>query len=280
VADIGKPKMALEQRRTHFLTPLANMITKKQKKTQQAFFKPEIEERLRQIAASTKNIQNNKAYFRNLLLYGPPGTGKTMVAKKIAEDSDMDFISMSSGNLTQFIKRKEHVSEFNRLFDAAEKGYKPTLVFIDEAEGMAKHRDLLDQEHVELLDAYLARTGTPSKQVMVVLATNLKSHLDAAVLSRVSDQIEIDNPELEQRIAIITQKAKELFSPSTYQKFFSSKSIQEMAKKTNGLSGRDLFYLVNALSSLEGTLPNRALTEHHVNTTINQFMAQKVSKQA
>ena len=43
--------------------------------------KPKLEERLREIALSTKNTKINKGLFRNLLMYGPPGTGKTLFAK-------------------------------------------------------------------------------------------------------------------------------------------------------------------------------------------------------
>lgn len=46
-----------------------------------SLLQPTLEERLREIAVSTRNTKNNKGLFRNLLMYGPPGTGKTLFAK-------------------------------------------------------------------------------------------------------------------------------------------------------------------------------------------------------
>ena len=48
-------------------------------------FQPKLEERLREIAVSTRNTKANQGLFRNLLMYGPPGTGKTLFARVSAE---------------------------------------------------------------------------------------------------------------------------------------------------------------------------------------------------
>lgn len=50
-------------------------------------FQPKLEERLREIAVSTRNTKANKGLFRNLLMYGPPGTGKTLFARVSSIDS-------------------------------------------------------------------------------------------------------------------------------------------------------------------------------------------------
>lgn len=276
IANIGKPKMAIKQRKTTIFTPLKNLFSKPTINTRKAFFNEKISEQIEEIAASTKNISENGASFQNVILYGPPGTGKTMIAEAIAEKSDLDYVTMSSGNLTQFIKRKEHVSELNRLFDSAENGKKPTLIFIDEAEGLAKNRDDLDQEHVELLNTFLARTGSPSKKIMLVLATNRLKDIDQAVLNRMTHNIEINAPEFEQRVAIINQYANELFTNSpNLSRFFNQEAIQKMAQKTEGLSGRNLFYIVNAIYSLESITKNRELTQEKIDTVVDRFSPQQ-----
>lgn len=274
-ANIGKPKMAIEQRRTTLFNSLTGRVDKSSSEpSRKVFLNKETAERIDQIAASTKEFQENKAYFQNVVLAGPPGTGKTMIAKQLAEKSDMDFIMMSSGNLTQFIKRKEHVTELNALLDSAEAGSKPTLIFIDEAEGIAKDRGMLDHEHVELLDTLIARTGTPSKKIMLVLATNRLNELDSAVRDRITHEIEIGNPEYAERVEIISQYAKELFSLSpNYSKIFNQGAVEIMARKTEGLSGRSLFNLVNSLCSQESTSRGRHLSEEMVDTTIARFVA-------
>lgn len=275
IANIGKPKMAIEQRRTTLFTPITSLFSKPSSGlARKVSLTKGTAERIDQIAASTKQIKQNNAFFQNVVLAGPPGTGKTMIAKQLAEKSDMDFIMMSSGNLTQFIKRKEHVSELNALLDSAESGSKPTLIFIDEAEGIAKDRGMLDHEHVELLDTLIARTGTPSKKIMLVLATNRLNELDSAVRDRMSHEIEIGNPEYAQRVEIISQYADELFAHSAnYQKIFNAGAVQIMAKKTEGLSGRSLFNLVNSLFSQESTSKNRQLSQEMVDKTISHFVA-------
>ncbi len=274
--NIGKPKMAIKQRKTTIFTPFINLFSKPTTNTRKAFFNKKISEQIEQIAASTKNISENRAFFQNVILHGPPGTGKTMIAEAIAEKSDLDYVTMSSGNLTQFIKRKEHVAELNRLLNSAENGKKPTLVFIDEAEGLAKNRDELDQDHVELLNTLLARTGSPSKKIMLVLATNRLKEIDQAVLDRMTHTIEINNPEFEQRIAIINQYANELFANSpNLSRFFHPDAIQKMAHKTEGLSGRTLFYIVNALYSLESITKNRELTQEKIDAIFDRFSPQQ-----
>jgi ATP-dependent Zn protease len=275
VAKIGKPKMAIEQRRTTLFTQIKGFFFKPSSGvTRKVFFNQETAERIDQIAASTKQIKENRAYFQNVLLAGPPGTGKTMIARQIAEKSDMDFIMMSAGNLSQYIGRKEHISGLNALLDNAESGSKPTLIFIDEAEGIAKDRSMLDHEHVELLNTLIARTGTPSKKIMLVLATNRPDELDIAIRDRMSHEIKIEKPEYAQRVKIISQYADELFANSpNYRKIFSSEAIQIMAKKTEGLSGRSLFNLVNFLLSQEGASKNRQLSQETVDKAISQFVA-------
>lgn len=274
--NIGKPKMAIEQRRTTLFTPIKKVLFgEPPKSSNKAIFNKDVTEQINQIISTTKNIQTNRAAFENIVLYGPPGTGKTMIAKKIAEDSDMDFIMMSSGNLTQFIYGKKHVSELNNLIDSAEKGSKPTVIFIDEAEGIARDRSKLDQEHIELLDALLARTGTPSNKIMLILATNQFNELDEAIKNRMSTQIHIGNPDIEQRIQIIDQYAKQLFEKSpNLSKVFNPAGIRKMAEKMDGHSGRSLFYLVNKLYSLEAKGENRTLTQKQVDSVIDRFALQ------
>lgn len=270
---IGKPAMAMEQRRTTIFTPFTSLF-RQDPVVAKTIFNPQLTARLEDIADSTKDIKAGHAYFQHVILFGPPGTGKTMAAKQIARESDMDFIMMSGAELTQFIKSKDHVTELNSLLDSAENGWNPTVVFIDEVEGLAKHRKLLDHEHVELLDALLSRTGTPSKKLMLILATNRIEDIDSAVLSRMSHKIEIGKPELEERIAIIQQYAKELF-PDAF-KYFDEESIQQIAMKTEGFAGREIFNLINAIRAADSRLVSeQRLPQDKFDQIVDAFVDQE-----
>jgi len=74
-------------------------------------------ERIINLATSTRNVKKNNALFRHVLLYGPPGTGKTMVAKKLATSSQMDYAIMSGGDVGPL--GKDAVSSLHHLFNWA-----------------------------------------------------------------------------------------------------------------------------------------------------------------
>ena len=65
----------------HFKKTIKRIRSKAEDSLQGVVLEPKLEERLREIAVSTRNTKANKGLFRNLLMYGPPGTGKTLFAK-------------------------------------------------------------------------------------------------------------------------------------------------------------------------------------------------------
>lgn len=229
-------------------------------------FKSEIETQLSAIAKATANIQRNDGYFSNLLLYGPPGTGKTMVSKLLAKEAGMNYVMMSGGDMAQYIKRGEHVSELNTLFRNVAASSGPTIIFIDEAEGLTRNRDKLDMERLELLNAFLNLTGEPSKKFMLILATNRPEDLDAAVISRMDNRIHISPPEKEERLQILTLYLNQFFDKGAA--IFDQAFLNKINDQIEGFTGRDIFKLCNGFAIAKASQVNNKLTEQLVTEVI------------
>lgn len=244
-------------------------------------FAPEVAEVVDELIANTYNLQKNGGYFQNLLLYGPAGTGKTMLSKCIARGANMNYIMMSGGDLAQYIKRGEHVTELNRLFDEANRAVGSTIIFIDEAESLCKDRNQLQRDEAfELLNAFLNQTGTESNKFMLILSTNRMEDIDDAVLSRMDRKLHIGVPQLEERKEILKRYLHRFFSDAQMQSLFNPESIETIAKAIEGFSGRTIFKLVNALHSKQKSSPDDILTPLMRNAVVHQFVEQEREVQA
>ncbi len=147
---------------------------------------------------------------RGVLLYGPPGTGKTMLAKAMARESDVTFIT-AEGN--QFLKKYvgEGPENVHELFRTARK-YAPAILFVDEIDAIA--RDRRSGDRAEGVDATLTAFLTEmdgfnidsTKPVFVLAATNFdvepggEKSLDPALMRRFDRRVYIDLPKREERV--------------------------------------------------------------------------------
>ena len=283
---IGRPNLAIKERQVTILTPLTDKIKNfvsrifnifsKQSKTESPVFNEEITRKISEITRSIPNIVKNDGFFQNVLLYGPGGTGKTMISEKIAKDANVNYIMMSGGDLPQYIKRGEHVTELNKLFDKIASSSKPTILFIDEAESFAGDRGKLKRsELIELQNAFLNRTGTQSKKLMIIMATNRLEDLDQAVLSRMDYKIHIGPPALKERVAILKSYIPHFFSAADSKLSFSEEQIQRIALRIDNFSGRTIFKMLNAIACKKGMSVNNKLTSSDVNQTVTDFVVQE-----
>lgn len=275
-ARLGKPSLV---RDTSRITPLETL--KHPVKTVKMVFRrpddplkgvvlsPELESRLRDVAITTKNTKRNYGLFRNVLFHGPPGTGKTLFAKSLARHSGLDYAIMTGGDVAPM--GREGVSAIHKVFDWAESSRKGLVLFIDEADAFLRKRatEQISEDMRATLNAFLYRTGEQSRKFMLVVASNQPEQFDWAVNDRLDELVEFTLPGLVERERILLQYfyqfiAEPATSGSRKQRlkladFDWAAKCQEIAKKTDGMSGRELSKLVlgwqaSAYASQDGIL--------------------------
>ena len=283
--NIGRPKLATEVHQRTIFTPLTesvkNVASYVLNNDGRPVYNADISRRIAEISQSTQNIRKNGGYFQNVLFYGPGGTGKTMISEFIAKNSGMSYVKMSGGDLAQYIKRGEHVTELNKLLDKMTLSWRPWssrpwILFIDEAESLCRDRDKIPTaELLELQNAFLNRTGTQSKKFMIILSTNRMEDLDEAILSRMDHKIHIGPPAKPERILIIKQYVPHFFSRSERAEFFSDILVDRMAERTEGLTGRALFKLLNTIVNKKASIESAKLSQGLIDQAIKDFVEQE-----
>ena len=122
-----------------------------------------------------------------------------MVARRIAQNSGLDYAIMSGGDVAPL--KAEAVTEIHNLIKWAKRSSRGLMLFIDEAEAFVGTRARSNQsEHLRnALNAILFHTGVQSKKFMMVLATNRPQDIDAAIIDRIDDAMAFTLPTLRER---------------------------------------------------------------------------------
>ena len=184
---------------------------------------------------------------RGVLMEGPPGTGKTLLAKAVAGEAGVPFLS-SSGS--EFVEMFVGVgaSRVRDLFKKAKENA-PCIVFIDEIDAVAKKRGTSggprsggNDEQEQTLNQILTEMDgfEGSSGVVVIAATNRADVLDAAILrpGRFDRRVPVDLPDRAGREAILKVHAKTRPLDSTV-------DLNAIACRTTGFSGASLANLLN-----------------------------------
>lgn len=186
LARFGKPSLVRETSRisTNNVFMLPYMLMKRslhrrwRMKEKQlldgVILEEKLENQLREVSYAVLNRKKHYAPCKNLLFWGPPGTGKTLFAKKLALQSGLDYAVMTGSDVAPL--GANAISELNSLFDWAEKTPKGMILFIDEADAFLRSRtsgDDLSEVLRQTINSFLYRTGSPSYNVILVLASNI-----------------------------------------------------------------------------------------------------------
>lgn len=186
---------------------------------------------------------------KGVLLVGPPGTGKTLLAKAVAGEAGVPFLSISGSDFVEMYVGVG-ASRVRDLFEQAKKK-SPCIVFIDEIDAVGRHRgtgmgggndereQTLNQLLVEM-DGFGSNTG-----VIVIAATNRPDVLDPALLrpGRFDRQITVNRPDAQGREDILKVHSKNKpLAPDV--------NLHEIAKLTIGFTGADLENLMNEAALL------------------------------
>jgi ATP-dependent metalloprotease len=203
--------------------------------------KAELEEIVLYLKDPTRFTRLGGKLPRGVLLTGPPGTGKTLLAKAIAGEADVPFF-YASGSQFEEVYVGLGAKRIRELFEAAKKK-KTAIIFIDEIDAVGGSRKLKDQSALKMtlnellvqMDGFDANDG-----IIVVGATNFVESLDTALLrpGRFDKHVSVPLPDVGGRKAIL-----EMYSEKT--KLSPDVDLNVLARGTTGMSGADLFNLIN-----------------------------------
>ncbi|MGN1318914.1 MAG: ATP-dependent zinc metalloprotease FtsH [Lachnospirales bacterium] len=177
---------------------------------------------------------------KGALLVGPPGTGKTLLAKAVAGEADVTFMSLSGSDFEEMFVGLG-ASRVRDLFKTA-KQKAPCIVFIDELDAVGYKRDNKLSTNDQTLNQLLSEMDgfDSSKGVVILAATNRPEVLDKALLrpGRFDRQIIVENPDLKGRIDILKVHTRGVVMGDDI-------DLEKIALATSGASGADLANIVN-----------------------------------
>jgi len=211
---------------------------------------------------------------KGVLLVGPPGTGKTLMARAVAGEAKVPFISISG---SEFVEMFVGVgaARVRDLFEQAAK-VAPAIVFIDELDAIGRSRGATalgggtNEEREQTLNQLLVEMDgfQPRKAVIIMAATNRPEILDQALLrpGRFDRQIVIDRPDRRGRLAILAVHTRGVpLGPEL--------SLEEIAARTPGFAGADLANLVNEAALLAARHGHDFVTSDDISAAVDRVVA-------
>ena len=209
---------------------------------------------------------------KGVLLVGPPGTGKTLLAKAVAGEADVAYLSISGSDFVEMYVGVG-ASRVRDLFHQAKQN-SPAIIFIDEIDAVGRHRgsglggghdereQTLNQLLVEM-DGFAANEG-----VVVLAATNRVDILDPALLrpGRFDRQVYVGLPDIKGRRDILAVHARN-------KPLAEDVDLDKLAKGTSGFTGADLENLLNEAALLAGRRDEKAITMDDLQKSVIKVIA-------
>ena len=234
--------------------------------------KEELQEIVEFLRDPDKYLQLGAHIPKGVLLVGPPGTGKTLLAKSVAGEADVAFLSISGSDFVDMYVGVG-ASRVRDLFEQAKK-QSPAIVFIDEIDAVGRQRgsglggghdereQTLNQLLVEM-DGFTANSG-----VVVLAATNRVDILDPALLrpGRFDRQVYVGLPDIKGREEILKVHARN-------KPLAEDVDLAEIARGTAGFTGADLENLLNEAALLSGRRNEPVIRQKTIQESIIKVIA-------
>ena len=212
-----------------------------------------------------------------MLLVGPPGTGKTLLARAVAGEAGVQFLSISGSDFVEMYVGVG-ASRVRDLFAQAKK-VAPAIIFIDEIDAVGRKRgsglggghdekeQTLNQLLVEM-DGFARTEG-----IIVLAATNRPDILDPALLrpGRFDRQIHVGRPDVKGREEILKVHAKD-------KRLDASVNLKTVARSTAGFTGADLSNLLNEAAIMAARDDRPVLTMEDLNESLMKITAGPAKK--
>ncbi|MEI8361014.1 MAG: ATP-dependent zinc metalloprotease FtsH [bacterium] len=208
---------------------------------------------------------------RGVLLLGSPGTGKTLLARAVAGEANVPFLSISG---SEFVEMFVGVgaSRVRDLFKRAKK-MAPCIIFVDEIDAVGRRRGAglggSHDEREQTLNQILVEMDgfDQNANVIVIAATNRPDVLDPALLrpGRFDRQVMLDEPDLNDREAILQVHV-------TKKPLDTDVDLRKIAQRTPGFSGADLMNLLNEAAILTARHNKKLITMDDVIESIEKVM--------
>ena len=236
----------------------------------------EVKEEVKEIIDYLKNPEKYKKLGgrppKGILLYGEPGVGKTLLAKAIAGEANVPFISVSGSDFVEMFVGVG-AARVRDLFETAKK-HAPAIIFIDELDALGRARGAGipgggNEEREQTLNQLLVEMDgfDSSSGIVVIGATNRPDILDRALLrpGRFDRQIYVPKPDVKGRYEILKVHAKN-------KKLAPDVDLWVVAKATPGFTGADLENLLNEAALLAARKNKEAITMEEIEEAIDRVM--------
>ena len=207
-----------------------------------------------------------------ILLQGPPGTGKTLLARAVAGEADVQFLSIAGSDFAELYVGVG-AARVRDLFEQAKK-IAPAIIFIDEIDAVGRKRGSglgggHDEKEQTLNQLLVEMDGFGKTEgVIVMAATNRPDILDPALLrpGRFDRQIHVGKPDVKGREDILKVHAKG-------KRLDESVSLKTIARSTSGFTGADLSNLLNEAAIMAARDNRPAMTMEDLNESLMKIIA-------
>ncbi len=234
--------------------------------------KAELEEIVEFLKDPQRFIELGARIPKGVLLVGPPGTGKTLLARAVAGEAGVHFLSISGSDFVELYVGVG-ASRVRDLFDQAKKE-SPAIVFIDEIDAVGRQRGAglgggHDEREQTLNQLLVEMDGFSSNEGVIVLAaTNRVDILDPALLrpGRFDRQVYVGHPDIKGREAVLRIHARN-------KPLAEDVSLAEVAKATVGFTGADLENLMNEAALLAARRKERFITNSDLHEAVLKVIA-------